>query len=66
MGWRIARCGPTEEEIRRNVERKGKQCTPELVQTVRGSWAAAIELFQLTEASDRPIEAESSPPGDRP
>ena len=64
MDWRIARGGPTEDEIRRSVERKGKQCTPELVQAVRGSWAAAIELFQLTEGGDRLIEDETSPPGE--
>jgi hypothetical protein len=64
MDWRIARGGPTEDEIRRSVERKGKQCTPELVQAVRGSWAAAIELFQLTEGGDGLIEDESSPPGE--
>jgi hypothetical protein len=53
MDWRIARGGPTEEELRRSAERKGKPCTPELVQAVRGSWAEAIDVFRQTETADQ-------------
>jgi hypothetical protein len=49
MDWHIARGGPTEAEIRRIAERSGKPCTDELVELIRGQWAAAIEIFRQGE-----------------
>jgi hypothetical protein len=45
MDWRMSRGGPTEQEIRRIAERDGQECTPELVETIRGSWSQSYNEF---------------------
>jgi hypothetical protein len=53
MDWRIARGGPTEDEVRRIAERNGQPFTPEVVERIRERWAAAIDLFREMENADR-------------
>lgn len=53
MNWMMARGGPTEEEIRRQCERDGKECNPVIVGTIRKVWSAAIEEFYNRQLKER-------------
>ena len=53
MDWMIARGGPTEDEIRRHCESKGKELTPALVTAVRGRWANSIDEFYNEQLRER-------------
>lgn len=46
MDWRIERCGPTAEEVRRIAHLDGQECTEEMVQQVQTQWRLAIAEFQ--------------------
>jgi hypothetical protein len=63
MDWRMARGGPTEEEVRRIAERKGQPYSPEAVQAIRARWAVAIDLFRQMESADQLITGGSSETG---
>ena len=60
----MARGGPTAEEIRRQCEQGGKECTPVIVSSIRKVWGAAIEAFYNQQLRERFL-AESQPPAAR-
>jgi hypothetical protein len=64
MDWMMARGGPTEEEIRRQCEQGGKECTPVIVATIRKLWSAAIEAFYNKQLKERFL-ADVQPPAAR-
>ena len=49
MDFRIAQGGPTEAEIRRIADRSERECTPEIVGSIRSKWTEAIERFRAGE-----------------
>src|SRR3569623_156003 len=53
MDWIISRGGPTEEEIRRQCEARGEECSPLMVMAVRGAWSAAIDAFYQDQLKER-------------
>ncbi|RCS44705.1 hypothetical protein DTL42_17450 [Bremerella cremea] len=46
MDWRIERCGPTEQEVRRIADLDGQECTDQMVQQTQMQWRLAIAEFQ--------------------
>ncbi|HEV3339776.1 MAG TPA: hypothetical protein VG125_05450 [Pirellulales bacterium] len=64
LDWMMARGGPTEEEIRRQCEQGGKECTPVIVSTIRKLWSAAIEAFYNRQLQERFL-ADAQPPAAR-
>lgn len=64
MDWMMARGGPTAEEILRQCEQGGKECTQMIVSAIRRAWSAAIEAFYDQQLKERFL-ADVQPPAAR-
>lgn len=53
MDWRMARGGISEEELRRQYERSGKEFSPVVAGTVRRVWMLAIDEFYQKQCRER-------------